>query len=230
MLERVGTSSFSQSLINEYSRIQVRTQKTQAQISSGKIGDQFADTKDKAGVLASAKIKSAGVEAFTSATKEVLARLDLQDVHLRELSDVAARLRAAIGDALSTGHAPSLTEEVKNLFNETVGILNSKIDGKYIYGGSRSDQPPVNVATLADLVAAPTTASVFDNTTLQQSQRLDENETMETGVLASDAGTGLMQMFKDISAYDTGVNGPFGQNLTAVQVLSGDHGLERGLE
>jgi len=225
MLDRVGTSSFSQSLLNEYSRIQVRAQKTQAQISSGKIGDQYADAKDKAGVLAAAKIKAAGVDAFTATTKEVLSRLDLQDLHLQQLSDLSSRLRSAIGDAMSTGHAPSFTDEVENLFNEAVGLLNSKIDGKYIYGGSTTDQPPVNVTTLAGLVAAPTTASVFDNSTLKQTQRLDDNEAIETGILASDIGTGLMQMFKDIATFDAGVNGPIGTDLTAAQTtfLSTQH-------
>ena len=72
------------------------------------------------------------------------------------------------------------------------------------------DQPPVNVTTLAALVAAPTTADVFDNSTLKQTQRLDENETMETGILASDVGTDLMQMFKDIATFDAGAGGPLG--------------------
>ena len=217
MLDRVGTSSFSHLLINEYSRIQARAQQTQAQIASGKVGDQFADVKDKAGVLAAAKIKAAGVEAFSAATKEVLSRLDLQDLHLKEMSDLTARLRAAIGDALSTGHAPSLMPQVNDLFNQAVGLLNSKIDGKYIYGGSRTDQPPVNAATLADLVAAPTVGDVFDNSTLKQTQRLDENETIETGILASELGTDLMQTFKDIATFNAGGGGPFGMDLTAAQ-------------
>ncbi len=225
MLDRVGSLSISQSLMSEYSRIQVRSQKTQEQISSGKVGDQFADAKDKAGVLAAAKMKAADIEAFAASTKEAASRLDLQDVHLQELSDISARLREAIGDALSTTHAPAFMEQVKNLYNDTVRLLNSKVDGKYIYGGSRTDQPPVNAPALSDLLAAPTVASVFDNTDLKQTQRIDENETLETGMTASDMGTDLMQMFKDIAAFDAGVNGPFGMDVTAAQTtfLSTEH-------
>lgn len=235
MLDRVGTSSFSNTLITEYTRIQTRAQTTQMQIASGKVGDQFADVKDKAGVLAAAKIKAAGVEAFASSTKEVLSRLDLQDLQLREMSDLTARLRSAIGDALSTGHAPSFMVQIDALFDEAVGLLNSKVDGKYVYGGSRSDQPPVNAATLADLVAAPAVADVFDNSTLKQTQRVDENEAIETGILASDLGTDLMQMFKDIATFDAGAGGPLGVDLTAAQstFLSTQHvavpGVQRGV-
>ena len=225
MIDRVSSWDFSNSLFNEYSRIQARARQTTEQISSGKIGDQYSDVGDKASVLATAKISAAGVEAYSQATTEVLTKLSIQDVHLQQLSDLSARLRAAIGDALSTSHAPAFMDEIKSLFDETIGVLNAKIDGKYIYGGSRTDQPPVNVATLAALVAAPATADIFDNSTLKQSQRLGENETMETGILAIDVGTGLMQLFKDIATFDAGVGGPLGMDLTPAQVsfLSTQH-------
>jgi flagellar hook-associated protein 3 FlgL len=217
MLDRVGTWSYGQSLVGEYSRIQARTVVTQNQIASGKVGDQFADAKDKAGVLSAAKMRAAEVEGYTAATKEVLNRLNLQDLHLQQLSDLSARLRDAVGDALSTGHAPALMQDVKNLYAEAVTLLNTRLDGKYIYGGSRTDQPPVNATDLAALVAAPTVADIFDNTDLKQTQRIDESEILETGMTASDIATDLMQMFKDIATFDVGVNGPFGMNLSAAQ-------------
>ncbi len=217
MLDRVSSFSFGQSLVSEYSRIQGRTVDTQAQIATGKVGNQYADAKDKAGVLAAAKMKSSDVEAFTATTKEVLNKLNLQDLHLQQLSDISARLRSAIGEALAAGRAPALMEDVKNLYNEAVSLLNSRVDGKYIYGGSRTDQPPVNATDLAALVAAPTVADIFDNTDLKQTQRIDESETLETGLTASDIATDLMQTFKDIATFDAGVNGPFGMDTTAAQ-------------
>lgn len=217
MINRVGSWDYSNSLFSEYARIQARARETTEQISSGKIGDQYADAGDKASVLATARISAAGIDAYSKATTEVLTRLNIQDLHLQQLSDLSARLRGVIGDALSTGHAPAFMDEIKGLFDEAVGILNAKLDGKYIYGGSRTDQPPVNATTLAALVAAPATADVFDNSTLKQTQRLDENETMETGILASDIGTGLMQLFKDIATFDVSAGGPLGQDLTPAQ-------------
>jgi flagellar hook-associated protein 3 FlgL len=95
--------------------------------------------------------------------------------------------------------------------------VNVRIDGKYLYGGSRTDQPPVNANDLAALVAAPTVDAVFDNTDYNQAQRIDENETVSVGMTASDIATDLFQMFKDIGSFDSGVNGPFGANLTAAQ-------------
>lgn len=225
MIDRVGTLSSSQALIGEYSRIQARTLRTQTQIATGKVGDQLADAKDKAGVLVAAKLKAGEVENYKAATAGVMSRIDVQDLHLRELSDISARLRAAIGDALSTGHAPALMHEVKGIFDEAVAILNTRIDGKYIYGGSKTDQPPVNVTDLAGLLAAPVVADIFDNTNLKQTQRIDDNETIEVGMTASDIGTGLMQTIKDIAAFNAGAGGPIALDLTPTQTtfLSAQH-------
>lgn len=217
MIDRVSSWSTAQNLINEYGRISERTVKWQNQISTGKVGDTLSDVKDKASVLVAAKQRSADTEAYMATSKEVLNRLDIQDAHLQELVDIGGRLRAAITDAAANGHAPAMMTEVRSLYSQAASILNTRVDGKYLYGGSRTDVPPVSATDLNALVAAPSVASVFNNTDFEQSQRIDENETVTVGMTASQIGTDLFQMFKDIGAYDTGANGPFGANLTGAQ-------------
>jgi len=215
MIDRVGTWGLSQALLSQYQGIQTRMAETQAQISSGKVGTQYADVKDQAGVLSAAKSKASGIASYTAATKDVVNRLDLYDSQLQGLSDLTAQLRDAIGDALSMHSGTGLMEKVRALYDEAVNILNTQVGGKYIYGGSRTDVAPVNAKSLDDLVAAPTVADVFDNTTLKQTDRIDDNETVQTGVVASEVATNLFQMFKDIGAANAGT--PFGSVLDQTQ-------------
>ncbi len=218
MIDRVGSWSLHQSILSEFTRAQVRTAVTQQQIATGKVGDQYAAAKEKAGILATAKMKAADVEAYKATTNEALNRLNLQDIQLVQLSDLSARLRQAMGEALASGHAPAFMDEVSNLYEEAVTILNTKVNGQYIYGGSRSDQPPINATTLADLQAAAAVTDVFDNTDLKQSLRVDEAEMIETGLTASDIARDLFQMFKDIADFDVGVDGPFAFDMTQAQI------------
>ena len=217
MIDRVGTFGLSQALLSQYQSIQSRMAQTQQQISSGKIGTQYADVKDQSGVLAAAKSKAGTIASYTATVKTVVNRLDLYDTQLQGLSDLTAQLRDAIGDALSTGSGTGFMEKVKALYDEAVNTLNTQVDGKYIYGGSRTDVPPVNAKTLDDLVAAPTVADVFDNTTLKQNDRLDDNEMVQTGLDASELATNLFQMFKDIGTVDSGGTGPFAKTLDQAQ-------------
>jgi flagellar hook-associated protein 3 FlgL len=217
MLERVGTLNHSNGLLGHYQRIQSRIADTQAQISSGKIGDVFADTGQKAGVLASAKMRAARAEALAAAAGEVEARLSLQDSQLQQLGSLADDLREALGNALATGHGDGLMETARGVYQAAASILNTKIDGVYIYGGTRSDVAPVNATTLDALLAAPAVADVFENSPLAQVQTVEDGVTLETGQLASDLATDLFQMLRDLAAFDAGGSGPFASQLTAAQ-------------
>lgn len=218
MLDRVGTLSVSQGMITEYGRIQSRSVKLQMQISSGKVGDTLADVKDKASVLVAAKQRAAGVDSFLAATKEVRTRLDVQNLHLEQLTDITTRLRTSVGNAIAAGRAGPLMEEVRSLYAEAVGVLNYRMNGNYIYGGTRTDVSPVSATDLSALAAAPNVASVFRNTDQVMSVSIDQSESITVGIAASDVATDLLQMFKDIANFDIGANGPLNATLTPTQV------------
>jgi flagellar hook-associated protein 3 FlgL len=217
MLDRVGTLNHSNVLLNEYQRIQSRIVETQTQISSGKVGDTYADVDNRAGVLSAAKSKTARTETLLASAKEVETKLGLQDVQLQNLADLSDQLREAISNAVATGRAETLMESARGIYKSAASILNSEVDGVYIYGGTRTDTPPVNAKTLDELEAAPLLSDVFENTQIPQTQTVEEGVTMETGMLASDLGTGLFQMLRDIAAMNLGPDGPFGSTLNAAQ-------------
>jgi flagellar hook-associated protein 3 FlgL len=204
-------------LLNEYQRIQSRITETQTQISSGKVGDTYADVDNRAGVLAAAKAKTARTETLMASAKEVQTKLGLQDAQLQHLAELSDDFREAIGNALATGRGETLMETARGIYKSAASILNTQVDGVYIYGGTRTDIAPVNARTLDELEAAPALAGVFENTNIQQTQTVEEGVTMETGLLASDLGTGLFGMLRDLAAMNLGPDGPFGSTLNAAQ-------------
>jgi flagellar hook-associated protein 3 FlgL len=217
MMDRIGSFNHSTVLLNEYQRIQSRLTETQAQISSGKVGDSYADVDNRAGVLAAAKSKTARTETLMASAKEVQTKLSMQDVHLQSLGDLADQLREAISTAVSTGRAEGLMESARGIYKSAAGILNSQADGVYFYGGTRTDVPPVNAATLDEMQAAPLLSGVFENTNIRQSHTVEEGVSMETGLLASELGTDLFQMLRDLADMNLSVDGPFGSELNPAQ-------------
>lgn len=217
MLDRVGTLNHSKVLLNEYQRIQSRIVETQTQISSGKVSDTYSGIDGRAGVLSAAKAKSARTDTLLASAKEVETKLGMQDVQLQHLADLSDQLREAISNAVATGRGEALMESARGIYKSAASILNSQIDGVYVYGGTRTDVAPVNAKSLDELEAAPTLAGVFENTQIQQTQTVEEGVAMETGLLASDLGTGLFQMLRDIAAMNLGPDGPFGSDLNDAQ-------------
>lgn len=217
MLDRVGTLNHSTVLLNEYQRIQSRIVETQTQISSGKVGDTYVDVDNRAGVLSAAKAKSARTETLLDSAKEVQSKLGTQDVQLQHLAELSDQLREAIQNAIATGRGETLMESARGIYKTAATILNSQLDGVYIYAGTRTDTAPVSAKTLDELLAAPAVSDVFTNTAIQQTQSVEEGVTMETGLLASDLGTDLFQMLRDLAGMNAGVDGPFASTLNQAQ-------------
>src|SRR6185295_18191879 len=52
---------------------------------------------------------------------------------------------------------------------------------------------------------------------VKRTVRIGQAQTVQTGMLASDLGTQLFQLFRDVAQFDAGANGPFGDQLSAAQ-------------
>ncbi len=76
---------------------------------------------------------------------------------------------------------------LENAFQNIRGGLNSEHQGQFVFGGGNTTDAPVTAATLDDLVAAPSVASVFVNGAFKTTSRVSEASTLETGFVANEA-------------------------------------------
>jgi flagellar hook-associated protein 3 FlgL len=112
----------------------------------------------------------------------------------------------------------TMMSELQGLYNQAVQVLNSKDgNGNYLFGGDNNSTPPVTATSLSALQALPSAANAFVNGKVAASVNVADGETVKIGVLASDAGTKLLQTIKDIADYNAGANGPFTGKLTGAQ-------------
>ncbi len=217
-MTRVTDHARSQLMLDQLLRLQQQSFETERQVSTGKKAQYYKDIPKDAGVLLSAKAFEARTEQYQETSLQVLGRLDLQNVQLQSLADSADDLRQTVLDSVSIGSGIGLMAQITQIYETAVGIMNTQVDGKYIYSETRSDTPPVNAPTIADLIAAPSAAAVFDNNDLKQSVRIDDGVVVEFGVLANDIATNLFDAIKRIADYDANVvTVPFQNSLTSAQ-------------
>ena len=114
--------------------------------------------------------------------------------------------------------------QVQGVFDQAVQILNSTdANGNYLFGGDKTNTPPVSIGSLSQLASASSGASVFANGTVKSSVTVAQGQSVTVGVLASDVGSQLMQTIKDLVDY-TNSNGALSSQLTTAQnnFLSGE--------
>jgi flagellar hook-associated protein 3 FlgL len=213
-VDRVGTFATTQLLLNQMQRAESALDTSNRQVASGKKSDTYAGYGDKTSVMEAARSAAAHADAHYAAAQQASTRLDLQDSQLTQLSDLAGQVRQMLTTAAANQDGTAFMDQIQGLFDQATEILNTKDGSGYMYGGDNSQTPPVSVTSLSDLAALPSVSDAFANGTVKASVRIGDNQTVQVGMLASDVGTGLMSMFKQIAEFNASPDGPFTAGAT----------------
>ena len=226
-VDRIATAQQSAYLLSQINQAGAALDKTNQQIASGAVASTYAGFGGQAQVLTATISAKARNDSYATATTLATTQADIQDTQLTSLSSLATQLQTAVSTAVANNDPATLMSQVQDIFDQATSILNSKdANGDYIYGGGKTNTPPVTVSSLADLIALPSVAGAFDNGDDKKSVQVGDGQTVSYGVTASDAGTGLMQTLKDIASFDAGPSGNFAGSTTLSQAqntfLSGE--------
>lgn len=147
-MTRIGTFAANNLALQMNMNTQVRIQDARIQISSGmksQSHDGIAQNGD-ARRLEGLKTEHSANAAFSRAIERTELRLQEMESSVRELQEIASRyqsflLQAANGD----NAAASNIEEIADEYREQVAaLLNTELEGRFLFGGSRTDVAPID--------------------------------------------------------------------------------------
>ena len=138
-------------------------------------------------------------------------------VQLNGVLNMARDFRQNIIEVLAQGEAVAFEESLGNTFSFIADSLNTEVGGTFIFGGSKTDVPPVSGSDISDLVAAGSAADLFQNDQQAQKARVTDNVLMDYSLLADDIAGDLFASIKTIADYHFGGGGLNGK-LSAADV------------
>ena len=211
---RISTQAASQSALMDLMRAQREAFDAREQLSSGKKAPDLKGYGHTAETLMTARGAQVRTTSFINANERLAARLEVQDLAYRELSDAASDLR----EALTTADGTALMNKVRESFDRSLAALNTKFGDSFVFGGVRTDESPVNASTIDDLrLAAPSYQAVFENADRRQTARIDEETTIDVNRTAFEVVDELMASFERIDLFDRSADGPFDGPITEAQ-------------
>lgn len=216
-MTRVATFGNYQSALLDLMAAQTRAADAQERVSTQKNATDLTGFGRQSETLTALKGAQSRIQGFIDTTAAVTARLTTQDLALTQIGDGIAGLQETVGGALATGSAGPLMLELESYFKTIRGGLTMRHQGGYLFAGASTSASPVTVATLGELAAAPTVASVFANDTLKAASRVAEGTTLETGFLADELGSEVFEILRDIQIYHAGATGPLTGKITDAQ-------------
>lgn len=226
-MTRVSTNGNYQSALLNLMKAQQAQTDAGERVQTGKIATDMTGFGRGAETLTALKGAAARVQGFLDTGEAVTARLDAQDLSLNVVVDALGGAREAIGSVLASESLNTFMLDLEGQFQSVVNGLNYRHQGGYLYAGANTTQPPVSVANLTELAAAPSVAATFTNDQIKSVSRVAEGTSIETGYLAdgftfteADGVTQshIFQVFRDIKAYnDDPATGPLTGKPTDAQ-------------
>jgi flagellar hook-associated protein 3 FlgL len=217
-MTRVATYGNYQSALLNLMNTQARSAEAQERVSTQKNATDLTGFGRQSETLTALKGAQSRIQGFIDTAEAVSSRLTTQDLAMTQINDGISGLREAIGDALSTDSAGSLMLEMEGRFQSIRGGLNMRHQGGYLFAGASTTTAPLTPANLAELAAAPTIPSVFNNDTLKTASRVADGTTLETGFLANELGTDVLSILRDVQNFHATVGqGPLTGKLTEAQ-------------
>lgn len=186
-------------------------------VSTQKNGQNLKDYAKSSELLTAMRSVQTRLSVYEDQNKLLTDKLDTQDTAITRVADAAQAVRQLFAEALASGRADTLVEDVEGQLRNAVEGMNARYGGKYVFAGGQVDTRPVTVTTLTDLTAGPPIASFFQNDDFKVTAKLDEATTVNTGLLADDMGTDMLTAFQTFQAFNAGPSGPFSGQLTQAQ-------------
>jgi flagellar hook-associated protein 3 FlgL len=216
-MNRVSTASNYSAILANLQAAQQRQMEAGAQVASQKKGDDLKSYARNAEMLTAMRSVQVRGANYIEQNAMVADKLATQDSALNQVAAAATGVRETIAEALASGRADTLVEDIQAQFRMTVEGLNARYGGKYLFAGGQIDTKPMAATALSDLVPAASVASFFKNDQFVIENKVDEGNTIATGVLADAVGTGMMTAFKAFQTEETTGSGPFNGELTDAQ-------------
>jgi flagellar hook-associated protein 3 FlgL len=214
MMSPISTAALFGSLQSNIGTTQNQVADYANQVASQKVATDLAGYGSSAGTLTAVNSYNSRLSSYVANAQALQGKLGVQDQALSTVGTATQDATNAISEAIANNSGDDMMATLQSAMSSAVGALNTQYGGQYLFSGGQAGTQPVTATKLSDLTSG---APVFQNGQLKQTSRLDDSTVVQTGVLASDAGSPLMGALQQVAAYDAGPNGPFGSPLSSDQ-------------
>ncbi len=209
-------ASYAQHLQNMsfISRTQSDVASTQIQIASGKKAQQYAEISRRTSELVGLERSVALKEQYQSNIGQALSRLEMMETSVTTLVERTTDMIGIASQGLSANFINDLPlEEFAATFSEEIAsVLNTRLSGRYLFAGSKTDVPPVDLTdpNYTPQAGLPGTFTAdfdyYQGDDVELSIRVDETFETTYGVTANDPT--FEQLLRAVSYIDyAGANG-----------------------
>lgn len=188
MTMRVATFPLSEQMINSALRTQSVMVTDQLEEASGVSAQDYGDLGATSKQVINLQISVSRSEAYSTAAAAADSRTQVMYSAVTSISNLLTQFRSTLTAASNTANTNSttVTQTAQQLMSEMGSLLNTQYGGEYLFGGSNTTTPPVNVSSSAypPVSASTPSTSYYQGNDEAASVRVSETQTVTYGVTA----------------------------------------------
>ena len=191
MISRVATFAVSEQMINAALRTQSTMANEQLQEASGNISQDFAGLGATSQQVIDLQISVTRSQSYIDTAADANSNVQVMYSALNSISSVFTQLRSLLtgaSDSASTDSS-SLSQSAQQMTQQLSSLLNVQYSGQYIFGGSQTTSPPVDISSdVYPAMTPPSTASTayYNGDDAIATARVSDSQLISYGVTASD--------------------------------------------
>jgi flagellar hook-associated protein 3 FlgL len=192
-MTRIATISQNMLMLANLAEAQARVAETQISISSGRVAERYSQIAPNSRRLVSLESSHMRATQYVESNKVADQRLQAMEVSVMEIMKVAQDLQTELVAALNVSGLGqgAVSARAGGKLTQVANLLNTQVDGRYVYGGSLISTSPIDLADPAFTVPPPTYPSVADTTYYQGdstilSAQADDGVVVDYGITADE--------------------------------------------
>lgn len=191
MISRVATFAMNDQMIDAALRAQSTMANEQLQEASGQISPGFGGLGSTSQQVIDLQVSVTRSQSYIDAATATDSKVQVMYSTLTSVTDLLTQLRSLLtGASDSTTTDPAtVTQSAQQMMQELSSLLNTQYSGQYLFGGSRTTTPPVDISSsVYPAMTSPSTASTsyYQGDDQTASVRVSDTETVPYGVTADD--------------------------------------------
>jgi flagellar hook-associated protein 3 FlgL len=189
MQMRVSTFGISEQMINSALRTQSTMANQQIQEASGLISSDFGGLGATSEQVLNLQVSVTRAQSYIDAATQTNSKVQVMYSAVNSVADLVTQFRTLLTSAssASTTDAASITETAQGMLEQMQSLLNTQYNGSYVFGGSATTTPPVDISSSTYAPAtSPSSAdtSYYQGNSQLAAVRVSDSQTVSYGVTA----------------------------------------------
>lgn len=191
MAMRVATFAMSSQLLEAALRTQAKTAELQIQQASGLVSGDYGGLGGKAKDVVSLEVSVKRAQSYMDTATSAGSRIEIMYAACGSMVDLLSTMRAQLANVMGSFEetGADLIASASEILSEFASLLNTQYEGRYLFSGSATGVPAVDISESA--YPAATSPSVADTSYYQgngelASARVSSDQAILYGITAGD--------------------------------------------